>query len=338
MKKIKIFALAAVLLLTACNDNIYSQVHSGFFSMDTYMEITAYGSKGEAAIASCKDQICLLEALLSATDDTSDIGRINVSGTTDVSPDTAEIIKYAKQTGEETKGALDITIYPVLKAWGFTTGDYSVPDSDTLNALLKKVDFTQIQIEDSALPTVTVPIGVQLDLGALAKGYASDKAAEILKQQGITSALINLGGNIMTIGSNPDSGSPWRIGIRNPFSLDENIGVLEAADKAVVTSGSYERCFTAEGGQTYHHIIDPATGCPARSGLVSVTIVGDSGIMCDALSTALFVMGKDKAVEYHQKKGGFDMILVTEEGEIFITEGIADSYTNLTDYPLSLCG
>lgn len=334
MKKAKILAATALLFLTACADNAPYRIQSGFFSMDTYMEITAYGSKGETAIASCKDEICRLESLLSVTVPDSDIGRLNSSGTADVSPDTAEIIKYAKQIGEETGGVLDITIYPVLKEWGFTTGDYRIPDEDTLNTLLQKVDFTQIQIEDN---TVAVPSGVQLDLGSLAKGCASDKAAEILKQSGIESALINLGGNIMTIGSNPN-GSPWRIGIRNPFSIDENVGVLEVADKAVVTSGSYERFFTAEDGQVYHHILDPATGAPARSGLVSATVVGGSGMTCDALSTALFVMGKDRALEYYREKGGFDMILVTESGEIFITEGIADSFTSLTDMPLSICG
>ena len=334
MKKAKILAATALLFLTACADNAPYRIQSGFFSMDTYMEITAYGSKGETAIASCKDEICRLESLLSVTVPDSDIGRLNSSGAAAVSPDTAEIIKYAKQIGEETGGVLDITIYPVLKEWGFTTGDYRIPDEDTLNTLLQKVDFTQIQIEDN---TVAVPSGVQLDLGALAKGCASDKAAEILKQSGIESALINLGGNIMTIGSNPN-GSPWRIGIRNPFSSDENIGVLEVADKAVVTSGSYERFFTAEDGQVYHHILDPATGAPARSRLVSATVVGGSGMTCDALSTALFVMGKDKALEYYREKGGFDMILVTESGEIFITEGIADSFTGLTDMPLSICG
>lgn len=326
--------MAAVLLLTACADDTYSRIQTGFFSMDTYMEITAYGSKGEAAIASCKDEICRLESLLSATDETSDIARLNASGVADVNPDTAEIIRYAMLIGEETDGALDITVYPVLKEWGFTTDEYHVPDSETLNELLQRVDFTQISIEDNAIPTVTVPTGVQLDLGALAKGYASDKAAEIMKQNGITSALINLGGNIMTVGSNL-SGSPWKIGIRNPFSLDENIGILEVADKAVITSGSYERNFTAD-GKTYHHIIDPATGCPAESGLVSVTVIGDSGIQCDALSTALFVMGAEKAAEYHREKDGFDMILVTEEGEILITDGIADSFSSLADFPLTV--
>ena len=197
------------------------------------------------------------------------------------------------------------------------------------------MDFTQIQIEDNTIPAVTVPTGVQLDLGALAKGYASDKAAEILRENGIEHALINLGGSIMTIGGNPN-GSPWKIGIRNPFSLDENIGVLEVTDKAVVTSGSYERFFTAEDGNTYHHIIDPATGCPAESGLVSVTVIGDSGIMCDALSTALFVMGAEKAAEYHREKGGFDMILVTEEGEILITDGIDHSFSSSGEFPLTV--
>ena len=311
MKKL-IPLTATLLLLTSCADSTPYREQTSFFSMDTYMEITAYGHAG-TALTDCKDEIYRLEALLSVTDEISDIGRLNASGTTDISHDTAEIIKYAMQIGEETSGALDITIYPVLKEWGFTTGDYKIPDGETLNALLQRVDFTQIQIDDSTIPAVTVPAGVQLDLGALAKGYASDKAAEILRENGITSALINLGGSIMTIGSNPSSGDPWRIGIRNPFALDENIGIIEVSDKAVVTSGSYERYFTAD-GKTYHHILDPAAGCPADNGLVSVTIIGDSGLMCDALSTAFFVMGAEKAEEYYREKGGFDMLLVTENG------------------------
>ena len=336
MKKFKILAAALLLLLTSCADNTPYQEQTSFFSMDTYMEINAYGHVG-TALTDCKDEIYRLEALLSVTDDTSDIGRINTSDITDVSPDTAEVIRYAMQIGEETGGALDITIYPVLKEWGFTTGDYGVPDDETLNVLLQRVDFTQIRIDDGTLPNVTVPDGVQLDLGALAKGYASDKAAEILKKNGIESALINLGGNIMTIGSNPSSGDPWRIGIRNPFALDENIGVIEVRDKAVVTSGSYERYFTAD-GKTYHHILDPATGRSVDNGLVSVTVIGDSGLMCDALSTALFVMGAERAEEYYRKRGDFDMILVTEKGEIFITEGIFDSFTNLGDLSCAIIG
>lgn len=341
MKKLKkakiLFVLAAVLLLTGCVGNTPYQEQISFFSMDTYMEITAYGHIN-TALNDCRDEIFRLEALLSVTDSSSDIGRINASGVTDVSPDTAEIINYAKLIGEETGGALDITVYPVLKEWGFTTGEYKIPDSETLNDMLKKVDFTQVQIEENTLPTVTVPSEVQLDLGALAKGYASDKAAEMLREKGITSALINLGGSIMTIGVNPSSGSPWRIGIRDPFSLEENIGVIEVSDKAVVTSGGYERCFTAEDGKTYHHIIDPATGYPAESGLVSATVIGDSGMKCDALSTALFVMGAEKAEEYYREKGGFDMILVTESGEILITEGIADGFTNLSGMSILVIG
>lgn len=333
MKKTVVFAAALTLLLTSCaSDNSTHQ--TAFFSMDTYMEITACGAGAESALASCKAEIQALDSLLSVTDENSDIGRINAAGSATVSADTAEIIRCALQTGGETGGALDITVYPVLKEWGFTASEYRVPDGERIADLLQAVDYAQVQLDGG---TVTVPEGVQLDLGSLAKGYASDKAAEILRESGVTSALINLGGNIMTIGYNP-KGGPWRIGIRDPFSLDENIGVLEVADKAVVTSGSYERCFTAEDGTTYHHIIDPSTGAPARSGLVSVTVIGDSGIRCDALSTALFVMGAEKAEEYYREKGDFDMILVTEGGEIFITKGIEDCFTGIAEMPAAVIG
>lgn len=166
---------------------------------------------------------------------------------------------------------------------------------------------------------------MELDLGAVGKGYAGDLVAETLEDYDIESAILSLGGNIQAVGSRPD-GSNWRIGIRAPWE-DGHLGVLRISDAAVVTSGGYENYFEDEDGNIYWHILDPSTGRPAESGVQSVTIVGDEGRMCDALSTALFVMGAQGAEDYWKANGGFDMIIVTDDGEILITEGIAGDFT-----------
>ena len=182
--------------------------------------------------------------------------------------------------------------------------------------------YERIQLDGTNL---TVPDGMQLDLGAVGKGYTADLVVEQLKEDGIESALISLGGNIQAIGSRPD-GSDWQIGIRAPWK-NGNLGVLEMSDMAVVTSGGYENYFEDADGNIYWHILDPTTGYPADSGLQAAVIVGKEGRLCDALSTSLFVMGAEKAEEYWRKNGGFDMILVTDENEILLTEGIAGQFT-----------
>jgi thiamine biosynthesis lipoprotein len=224
----------------------------------------------------------------------------------------------------ETQGALDISIYPVVRAWGFTTGSYQVPSQDTLDTLLYNVDYRQIQVDGSQ---VTLAPGMEIDLGSVAKGYVGQQVAQQLRDAGVTSALLNLGGNVQTVGSKPD-GSPWRVAVQDPVGSDY-CGVLEVTDQAVVTSGGYERYFE-ENGQTYWHILDPSTGYPAHSGLISATVIGDDGLKCDALSTALFVMGLDRAVEYWRASGDFEFVLVAEDGSLYVSQGAA--FTALGDY------
>lgn len=223
---------------------------------------------------------------------------------------------------EETDGALDPTIYPVLTAWGFTTEEKRVPSDAEITALLENVGYERIRLEDT---TVQLDSGMMLDMGAVGKGYAGDLTTQVLKGNGITSALLDLGGNIQAIGTKPD-GSPWRLGLRDPFS-DGTLGVLEISNRAVVTSGAYERYFIGEDGTIYGHIIDPTTGYPAKSGLASATVIADEGRLCDALSTSLYVMGAESAIEYWQQYQNFDMILITEDGEIYLTDGITGQFT-----------
>ncbi|MDO4326002.1 MAG: FAD:protein FMN transferase [bacterium] len=291
--------------------------------MDTYITMTAYGRDAETALSDAEDKLIELEQLWSVTDPDSDIYAVNHSDGQPVSvnEETAELLSFALQMAEEANGALEPTIYPVLTAWGFTTEENRVPSDAEITELLKNVGYERIRQEDM---TVQLESGMMLDLGAVGKGYAGDLAAQVLKDNGITSALLDLGGNIQAVGTKPD-GSPWRLGLRDPFS-GGTLGVLEISNQAVVTSGAYERYFIGEDGKHYGHIIDPTTGHPAESGLASATVIADEGRLCDALSTSLYVMGMEHAIEYWQQHQNFEMILITENGEIYLTDGVADSF------------
>lgn len=303
---------------------------TSFYAMDTYISLTAYGENGDTALKGAQSKMEELEALWSATDESSEIYALNCSGgkTVTVSNETRDLLEFALSMADETDGVLDPSIYPVVLAWGFTTGENRIPREDELQTLLQDVGYERIEIEGNE---VTVPKGMKLDMGAVGKGCAGDVLTGILKEAGITSALLDLGGNVQVIGTKPD-GSRWRLGLRNPFDAEGYLGVIEIADAAVVTSGSYERYFIGKDGKRYGHIIDPATGYPAESGLASVTIVAKEGKLCDALSTSLFIMGREKAEAYWREHGGFDMILITDEGELYITEGIADDFSLSSGY------
>ena len=295
-----------------------------FFAMDTYMTFTAYGAEADKALQAAEEEIHKLEGEWSVTDENSEIYKINHSQGEPVtlSQDTARILDFTLEMARQTDGALDPTIYPIMTAWGFTTDENRIPSQEEIATLLKNAGYEQVVLNGNQ---IRLPAGVELDLGAVGKGYAGDLAAEILKDQGITSALLDIGGNIQAIGSRPD-GTDWRLGIRNPFG-EGQVGVLSVSDRAVVTSGNYERYFAGDDGQTYGHIIDPSTGYPADTGLASVTIIADTGKVGDALSTAMFVKGPQEAEEYWRVHQDFDMLMITEDGEIRLTEGIQDSFT-----------
>lgn len=293
------------------------------FAMDTYMYLKAHGETAETALGIAAERILSLEETFSVTNENSDVWAINHAEgeSVDISGDTARLLETATDIGRRTGGALDVTLYPVLTAWGFTADTQQIPDARTLSEALALVDYRKIVLDGKS---VTLPKNMQLDFGALAKGYTSDSVTEILRENGVESALVNLGGNVQALGTKPD-GSKWKVGVQDPFSPSKQICILEIADTAVITSGNYERCFTGADGRDYWHILDAKDGYPADNGLVSVTIIGESGLICDALSTALFVLGTEDAIAYWQTDGSFEMILVTEDAMMYYTEGLEDS-------------
>lgn len=287
---------------------------SVIFAMDTVMDITIYGDK--SLLEEVENIVMDMESLFSTTNPESEIFRLNRGENIDLSNDTAHIIGRACEISSLTDGALDIFIYSIVREWGFTTGDYKVPTSSQISKLREQN---------------------LIDLGSVAKGYTGDRIIEYLKQKGVTNALLNLGGNIQTIGSKPD-GSPWRVGIKNPDDTSSYIGYVDVIDKNVITSGDYERFFEKD-GKKYHHIIDPHTGFPADNDLRSVTVVGDSGFTCDALSTALFVMGKDNAIAFwkaNKDNMNFNIILIDKDGNISVTEGLDEMFTYTGDKKVNI--
>lgn len=328
--------LIAIITLKSCADST-DTYQTDFIAMDTYVSFTVNGKNPSIAAQSAQRETKRLESLLSVTDPDSEVSKINSANgqTLTISGETAAVIELALNVGHISGGALDITLRPVIKEWGFTSGDYKVPSAETLEKLLEKVDYKSVDLKLGLISgEITLPEGFEIDLGAAAKGYVGDRVIETLKENRITSALVNFGGNIQALGRR-ENGEKWRVGIKSPFD-ESNFGVLEIEDKAVVTSGGYERFFEDENGVRYHHIINPSNGYPADSGIASATIIDESGAVCDALSTAVFVMGEERAVGVYRNYGDFDMILVTDKGEILITEGIEDCFENTSDMPVKI--
>lgn len=318
-----------------------------FFAMDTVMVLTVYGEHAEEAVTMAKEEIKRLEGILSAKNAQSEVSRLNETGDAILSSDTKTLLIQALDIYNETSGNFDITILPLMKLWDFTGENPKVPTREELDSLLPLVGSDKIQripdrlqdtdpqamgTESTESVRMTLPEGVQIDLGGIAKGYTGACLVEKLRQLGVESAMLNLGGNVQLLGEKPD-GSQFKIAIKHPDDNQDRLGVLQVSDVAVVTSGGYERYFEQD-GRVYHHILNPATGEPAFSGLKSVTVVSPNGTLADGYSTALFVMGTEKAIHFWQESDKeFEMILYTEEGQIFATSGLKDCFSS--DDPIS---
>lgn len=305
---------------------------SRIFAMDTVMTLTYHGQDRESGREAIEEGVAAvyeLEDLLSATAPDSEISALNEAGQAHLSPDTAQLLSAALELCALTGGALDITAYPAVEAWGFTTGEYRVPNQAELEELGDRIDYTRVSLDQES---ASLPDGMKLDLGAVAKGYTADRLAKLAQERDITSALLDLGqSTILALGAKPD-GSPWRIGIQDPQG-EGYLGVLELEGQAMGTSGGYQRYFERDGVR-YWHIIDPATAAPARSGLLSVTVVSPSGLACDGLSTALFVMGLERGTQFWRDHPEleFEALFILEDGSLALTSGLKDSFTLAQGY------
>lgn len=313
---------------TTVNDTIPASKE--FFAMDTYMEVDVYGDNGEKAVAKAEKEVNKLDSILSTGKSTSEISKLNKNKKQVVSADTMSLIKESVKISKETNSAFNPAIYPLMELWGFTTKNYYVPKDNEIKTLLNHMDIDNIKIDERKNEVSFKDSNMKIDLGAIAKGYTSSKIIDIFKENNVKSGMVTLGGNVQVLGKKPD-GSLWKVGIQNPIGEDEYLGVLQTSDKAVITSGGYERNFT-KNGKTYHHILDPSNGYPANNGLTSVTIISSDGTLADALSTSLFVMGKDKAIDFYKKSNyNFDFILYTSDNKLIISDGIEDIFSSDLD-------
>ncbi|MEY8428783.1 FAD:protein FMN transferase [Lachnospiraceae bacterium 46-15] len=324
----RVFLMAAAgIFLYGCSGKDASEVSASreFFAMDTVMTVTAYGERCEEAAEAAEKEAERLDALLSTGAADSEVSRLNREGGGSVSEDTAVLIEKAGRICEKTDGAFDISIYPVMRAWGFTDKKYQVPEPGELTVLLDRVDGSQIRLDGNRKKVLFGLDGMEIDLGGIAKGYASNRMMKIFQEYGVESGIVSLGGNVQVLGTKADGGN-WRVAVRNPEGDGDFLGVLSVNGKAVVTSGGYERYFERD-GKTYHHILDPASGYPADSGLVSVTVVSEDGVFADGLSTALFVMGMEQAVPFWKSHSeDFDAVFLDKEGGLWITEGLEGAF------------
>lgn len=318
--------LVAALMLAGCGAQTSAEEPSQsreVYAMDTVMTLEACGQNADAALDEAVAEIERLDALWSVASSDGEIAQLNAEKQITASADTLALLTRAKEISAATSGLFSTTIAPLMEAWGFTSGDYRVPDEAELSALLAHVDDEEIAISDS---TVTIPADAKVDLGGIAKGFTSARVMEIFRENSVENGILSLGGNVQALGTKPD-GSLWRVGLQDPADERALFATLELADKAVITSGAYERNFE-QNGVVYHHIIDPRTGYPAESGLSSVTIVSDDGTLADGLSTALYIMGKEAAVEFWRShRDDFDMVLLADDGAVTVSAGIADALT-----------
>ena len=324
MKKLLPLLLVLALLLSACdllpdpNTGSRAASEQSVWAMDTQMDLRLYGDADGSVMAELTALLNGLDRELSATDPDSALSALNESGRTE----DARIVYLAGRARELsaiTGGALDITLLPVSRAWGFGGDSYRIVPTEELEALRGVVGMDMITLADGA---VSLPAGAMLDFGALAKGYAADLCREKLEQADL-SGILSLGGNIQTVGTKPD-GSDWVIGVQDPDDAGRYVLTLRlTGTKAAVTSGDYQRYFM-ENGVRYCHILDPETLSPVRNSLRAVTVVADEGLLADGLSTALFVLGREAGEAYWRERGGFEALWIEADATVWITPGLSD--------------
>ena len=240
-----------------------------------------------------------------------------------ISADMAHVLETALEYGEKSGGMLDCTIGDLIDLWGIGTDHAAIPADGKIQALLRPDGWKDVSYHAESGSLTFASNAVTLNFGAVAKGYISDAMKTALEETGVTSALMSLGGNVMTLGVKPD-GSSWTVAITDPFSPDSLIASLHVTDQAVVTSGNYEKYFE-ENGKRYHHILDPYTGAPSESDVVSTTIIADNGIDCDALSTATYLLGSDAGMQLINSLDGIEAVFVKATGELVTSDGM-DAY------------
>ncbi|MDI3500811.1 MAG: FAD:protein transferase [Thermoanaerobacter sp.] len=333
MKKSMTFFAAFFLIFTVasifsgCSNKNSQPISDTQFALDTYCTISIYDNVPKKVLDEGFKAIKDVEDKMSVTIKNSEVNQINENAgirPVKVSPDTFYVIKKAVHFSDVEKGYFDITVGPIVKLWNIGTDKAKVPSPEEIKAKLPLVNYKDIILDEKNMTIMLKNKGMSIDLGGIAKGYAADKVAQVLKKEGVKHAIINLGGDVLTIGTKPDGGN-WRIGIQTPFKpRGEYLGIVEVSNKTVVTSGVYERYFKKD-GKLYHHILNPFTGYPVDNHLYSVTIITDTSIDGDALSK-IFVIGLEEGLKLAESLPGVQAIFVTDDKKVYITSGLKGNF------------
>ncbi|HHY46181.1 MAG TPA: FAD:protein FMN transferase [Firmicutes bacterium] len=296
------------------------------FMMGTLVSIKAYGPNAQNAVDAAFARIRDIESEVSASLPDSEISELNLSAgkaPVRISRDTEILLREALRFARASGGKFDPTIGPLVKLWQIGTDKAHIPPAAEIEAAMHLVRYQDLIVNEKDGTAFLRRPGMAVDLGAIAKGYAGDEVIRILKDAGIRSGYVDLGGNVVVLGSKPD-GTPWRVGVQDPRGeRGDYVLAIPVVDKSVVTSGDYERYFEKDGVR-YHHILDPFTGWPSRSGLISATIISDRSIDGDALSTTVFLLGPDKGMKLIEELPGIDGVLITTDKKILVSRGIQD--------------
>ena len=318
---VSVLVAACVMALLAHGRSEAKKESAVGFYLDTVITLTAY-VEDPSVLKDALDECARYERMLSRTIEGSDVWRINHArgAAVEVSEDTINILQVARQVGELSGGAFDVTIAPVSTLWDFTSGAAALPDARAISDAAALVDYRKIEIDGDR---VTLPEGMMIDLGGIAKGYIADAVKAYLEGRGVKSAVLSFGGNIVCIGMKPD-GSPWKVGIQD---IDQPTGqymmVSYNRGGSTVTSGIYERGFELDGVR-YHHILDAKTGWPVQNELASVTIFSESSVWGDALSTAVFALGTEAGTALAEQIDGVEALLIRRDRTCTGTSGAGD--------------
>lgn len=300
--------------------------------MGTVVKITLYDHASEELLNDVFDYISEVEDLVSINKEGTEIVQLNenagIKGVK-LSDFCYDIIKVALDYSKLSDGGYDITIGPLVKLWSIGLPEAKVPSSDEIKSVIKKIDYTKVKMDDLNNEVFLSEKGMMLDLGSIAKGYIADKIVNMLKENEVEKAIIDLGGNIYAMGTK-NEGNNWKIGIQNPLeNRGQVVGTIEVTNKSVVTTGTYER-FIEEDGVKYHHILNPKTGYPYETNIAGVTIVADKSVDADALSTLVFTKGLDEGLQLVENLESVDAIFIMNDNRVYVTEGLNGNF-NLTN-------
>lgn len=316
MKRIFALVIITAILLCGCSFGDTEPTSGTQLLFDTVVKIDLYDGGSNEILNGCFELCKKYESLFSTTVQTSDISRINAANGSPVtvSDETAELLKLALDYSAMSNGVFDISVYPLKVLWDFKADSPRVPDPDKIELALLSVDYRNVTVNGN---TVTAKSGTMLDLGGIAKGYIADRIKEYLVSRNVGRAIINLGGNVLTVGEKKGG---WKIGIKKPYTAAEILKTVSFSGGSVVTSGCYERYFEAS-GKRYHHILDTSTGYPVENGLTAVTIICESSALADFLSTAVYAMGYEDGLEF-LKKTDAQAVFVFNDGSVKLSSGL----------------